>query len=141
MQATKKLARVLRDLVALLEEEAARRPEFAERLESIIARLPERGGQGGGARREESVAVPDVVAEFQLRGEQEFRFWLRGFGLAVLKAIVRRNGFDPAKASQRWTEPDKFLDLINEQVKSRLSRGSAFLAPRGARGAKGSESP
>jgi hypothetical protein len=145
MQATKKLSRVLRDLVTLLEEEASRNPAFAERLEEITTALPERfSKRPGRARLNEPANVPDVLAEFQTRGADEFRFWLRDFSLPVLKAIVKRNGFDPARATQRWTEPDKFVTLITEQVRARLKRGSAFITskregePGGQAGAIGS---
>jgi hypothetical protein len=117
-------------LVVLLEEEAGRNPEFAARLEAIVAPLPERKSKRTARmRREDPVDVPDVLAEFQAKGEQEFRFWLRDFDLGTLKAIVKRNGFDPARASQKWTDPDKFVSLICSQVKSHLERGSAFLVP------------
>jgi hypothetical protein len=133
MRTTKKLNCVLRDLAALLEGEAARNPEFAERLEAITAALPERAAKlSGKAKQAESLPVPDVLAEFQSKGEAEFLFWLRRFDLPVLRAIVKRNGFDPAKASGRWTEPDRFVELIKEQVKARLERGSAFLGARAA---------
>ena len=114
--------------LVLLEDEAGRNPAFAERLEEITADLPERfGRRPGPARIEEPVNVPDVLAEFQARGAEEFRFWLRDFSLPVLKAIVKRNQFDPARLSQKWIEPDKFVNLICEQVDARLKRGSAFL--------------
>ena len=71
--------------------------------------------------------VPDVFAAMQEKGEGEFRFWLRSLDIATLKAIVKKNGFDPAKVSTRWTEPDKFVVLIAEQLVARLKRGSAFL--------------
>ena len=64
------------------------------------------------------------------KGEDEFRFWLRSLDLHLLKAIVKANGFDPGKNSQRWSEPDKFADLIAEQTAARLRRGSAFLTPK-----------
>jgi hypothetical protein len=131
MQATKKLSQVLRDLVALLEEEAGRNPAFAERLEEITEALPERfSRRPGRAKLNEPANVPDVLAEFQARGAEEFRFWLRDFSLPVLKAIVKRNGFDPARLSQKWADPDKFLNLICEQVYARLKRGSSFLTPQ-----------
>ena len=74
--------------------------------------------------------VPDVYLEHQKRGEEEFRFWLAGLDLAMLKAIVKVNGFDVTKTSRRWTEPDKFVSLITDQVKARLKRGTAFMTPK-----------
>ncbi len=75
-------------------------------------------------------AAPDVFAVYQEKGEEEFRFWLRSLNLRVLKAVIKVNGFDPGKASQRWTEPDKFVELIAEQTPARLRRGSSFLTPK-----------
>jgi hypothetical protein len=62
-----------------------------------------------------------------VKGEEEFRFWLRSLDLRTLKTIIKINGFDPAKASQRWRDLDKFVALIAEQTAARLRRGSAFL--------------
>jgi hypothetical protein len=129
MQSTKKLTGVLRDLVALLEEEAARNPDFAGRLETILATLPPRDRKAPrSARPTADVAnVPDVFLELQNKGETELRFWLRSLDTATLKAIIKINGFDPAKASKRWTDPDKFVALVADQTIARMKRGSAFL--------------
>jgi hypothetical protein len=134
MHPTQKLTRVLRNLIALVEEEAKRNPAFSERLDVITSGLPNH-------RRERSkkpkllgppAPLPDVAAAFQEKGDEEFRFWLRGFDLQILKAIIKINGFDPAKASQRWKEPDKFVALIGDQTAARLRRGAAFLPPKSA---------
>jgi hypothetical protein len=126
MKTTKKLSRALRDLVALLEDESARNPAFAQRLEEITVELP---GRFRRRPRKQPVSVPDVLAEYESRGPEGFRFWLRDFEVPVLKAIVKRNGFDPARLSQKWLEPDKFVNLICGQVMARAKRGSAFQAP------------
>lgn len=132
MQPTQKLSKVLRELVGLLEDEAAHNPAFAARLESITAELPARSGRRArkSNRTANILALPDVLAVFQEKGPEEFGFWLRSLDLPTLKAIIKRNGFDPAKASRRWTEPDKFIALIAEQTPARLKRGSAFLTPK-----------
>jgi hypothetical protein len=129
MQSTKELIHALRDLLKLVEEEAGRNPNFAARLEAIAADFPLKGREKTAKqkRKASQSVVPDIFAAFQEKGEQEFRFWLRSLDLAALKAIVKKNGFDPAKASARWTEPDKFVALIEEQLIARLKRGSAFL--------------
>jgi hypothetical protein len=137
MQSGQKLTRALRALVELVEEEAARNPAFAERLEAVISDLP----SGTAAKKpakpksaSEDIEIPDVLKAFQDKGEPEFRFWLRDFDLPTLKAVVKANGFDPGKNSQRWTEPDKFIALIAEQTAARLRRGSAFLTPKSSDG-------
>ncbi len=133
MQPGQKLTRALRALVELVEEEAARNPAFAQRLESVVADLPAGTGTKKLAKSKSSVDdvdAPDVLKIFQDKGETEFRFWLRDFDLLTFKAIVKANGFDPGKNSQRWTAPDQFIALITEQTAARLRRGAAFLPPK-----------
>lgn len=127
--------RVFRELLVLIEREAGRNPEFARELERIVEELPEKNADRRRKVRTAGVKedVPDVVAQYQEKGETEFRFWLRECDLQMLKRIVKANGFDPGKASRNWTEPDKFVALIAEQVAARLRRGAAFLQRRGAR--------
>lgn len=133
MQPGQKLTHALRALVNLVEDEAAHNPGFAERLEAALADLPD--GRSGKKRTKakaptEHFEIPDVLQIFQEKGETEFRFLLRDFDLATLKAIVKVNGFDPGKISQRWSEPDKFITLITDQTEARLRRGSSFLPPK-----------
>jgi len=133
MQPGQKLTRALRALVELVEDEAARNPAFAQRLEAIVADLPAGSAGKKPAKPKapaEDIEVPDVLKVFQDKGETEFRFWMRDFDLPILKAIVKANGFDPGKIAQRWTEPDKFIALIAEQTAARLRRGSSFLPPK-----------
>jgi hypothetical protein len=130
MQSTKKLTMVLRDLVGLLDEEAARNPQFATSLENILADLPARPPKSRRPRMP-AAAIPDVFSELTAKGEEEFRFWLRTLDLPTLKAIIKLNGFDPAKTSQHWSDPDKFISLVADQTVSRSKRGSAFLPPKG----------
>ena len=133
MQPSQKLTRALRALVELVEEEASKNPDFATRLEGIVAELPAESPNKKASKPKNVgvvVPIPDVLKLFQEKGESEFRFCLREFDLPILKAIVKANGFDPGKNSQRWTEPDKFISLIAEQTDARLRRGSSFLPPK-----------
>ena len=129
MQPTQKLTTVLRDLLALVDEEAARNPDFAAKLASLMAALPARPARPARPPKP-AVSFPDVFAALQVNGESEFGFWLRTLDIPTLKAVIRANGFDPAKASQRWTDPDKFVALVMEQAVARMKRGSAFLPPK-----------
>ena len=129
MQSTKKLTQVLKDLVALIEDEAQRNPVFAERLEAITSNLPVAGKTPGGRKPRPfpQAEVPDVFTVLQERGEDEFRFWLRSLDMPTLKAVIKQNGFDPGKVAVRWTDHDKFVALVVEQTQARLKRGAAFL--------------
>jgi hypothetical protein len=129
MQSTKKLTPILRNLLTLVDEEAARNPEFAASLEAIMAELPTRPARPPRPPKT-AVEIPDVFAALKDKGEAEFGFWVRTLDIPTLKAVIRTNGFDPAKASQRWTDPDKFVGLVVEQTVARLKRGSSFLPPK-----------
>jgi hypothetical protein len=132
MRTTKKLTRALSALVELLEDEAAQNPNFAKKLEEALNELPEATKKKAKRTKPslDKIETPDIIEAFQVKGEEEFRFWLRDFDLITLKAIIKQNGFDPGKNSQRWKEPDKFIELITEQAIARLKRGSTFLAPK-----------
>jgi hypothetical protein len=131
MQSSQKLIRFLRDLFALVEDEAKQNATFAARLETIAEGFGQRPGKIRQQRKSQvSVATPDVIAALDEKGQEEFTFWLRSFDLPTLKSIVKANGFDPAKASLRWREPDKFVALIVDQTTARRRRGSAFLPGR-----------
>lgn len=128
MQSTQKLIRFIRDLLGLVEEEARTNADFAARLEQIAPFTPTRVREKSERRtRKVPADAPDVFTALQTKGEAEFSFWLRSLDLGTLKLIVKANGFDPAKASQRWREPDKFVSLIATQTAARLRRGSGFL--------------
>lgn len=129
MQSTQKLTPILRDLLALVDEEATRNPEFAAKLDAIMAALPARPARPPRPPKI-AITVPDVFAALQEKGEVEFGFWIRTLDVPTLKAVIRANGFDPAKASQRWTDPDKFVALVTDQTLARMKRGSAFLPAR-----------
>jgi len=132
MRRTQDLIRLFRDLLQLVEDEAARNSGFGERLDAIYAKLPIKRSSAdrNKTRSLERLPAPDVFQEWDARGENEFGFWLRSLELPILKAIVKQNGFDPGKNTVRWTEPDKFVSLIREQMAARLRRGNAFLPPR-----------
>lgn len=126
------LSKFLRDLADLLDQESANSPQLAARLDAIVASLRERTETPVVRKRRPAFdsSIPDVLSVLEQKGDQEFRFWLRSLHLATLKAIVKSNGFDVARVSQRWTDPDKFVALIAEQAGARLRRGSGFLPMR-----------
>lgn len=136
MQCAKTLTLLLKQLAEVVAEEADQNPAFAAKLDGILADVV---AAGSGKRPKMTKAalaaeVPDVYAEYQQKGEDEFRLWLRELSVPVLKGIVKVNGFDPGKVTRKWTNPDKFVELIADQVKARLNRGSAFIARKGENG-------
>jgi len=130
MQPAQKLSYLLRGLVTLVEDEARRNPDFAERLTQLIEDLGSKEKSSPPKRPNASGSVPDVFALYQEKGDEEFRFWIRSLDLETLKRIVRANGFDPGKATRKWTDSDKYVVLIAEQTAARLRRGASFLPPK-----------
>ena len=130
MQPTQQLTRALSALVTLLEDEASNNPNFAKKLEAVLGDLPKVSKKKTKRAKPDlkTINTPDVFETFQEKGETEFRYWLRDFEIIILKAIIKQNGFDPGKNSQRWSDPDKFIKLITEQTAARLNRGSSFLS-------------
>jgi hypothetical protein len=130
MQRAKTLTKLFKALAELLADEAERNSAFAEKLDGILAPLPKPTGKRTGKGTLTANDVPDVYAEYQSRGEDEFRFWLRGLDVLTLKGIVKVNGFDPSDVSRRWVEVEKFVPFVTGQVKARLRRGSGFMTLR-----------
>jgi len=115
-----------------IDKEASQNPAFAAQLSGVFGDHAcdpvTRNRPTSGHTRVTS--IPDVFKAMQEKGEEEFRFWLRSLDIPTLRAIVKRNGFDPARASQRWKDSDKFIALVSDQTLARLKRGSAFLPPK-----------
>ncbi len=130
MQRSKTLIQFLKAMAEIVADEAERNPAFADKLDALMMPLPMVKLKTRKNKRHVQ-DVPDVYVELQQRGEEEFRFWLARLDLATLKSIVKVNGFDMTKTSRRWTEPDKFVTLITEQVRARLKRGSSFITSGG----------
>lgn len=132
MQSSTSLKKRLKALFDVIEGEVTCNPTFAAQLAAVFGDAflepVTRSRPPSGQNR--LIPIPDVFAALQEKGDEEFRFWLRTLDLPTLKAIVKHNGFDPAKASQRWKDTDKFIALVHDQTQARLKRGSAFLPPK-----------
>ncbi len=123
------LTRLLRGLVNLLAEEAERNPDFAERLDQLLEPIPGKRrakGRGSGKARA-TPEVPDIYRERELRGEEEFQFWLRDLPVPVLRAIIRKHDLDSARRTARWKDAEKLAAYIAERLQGRLDRGAGFL--------------
>lgn len=133
MQSGTSLRRRLKAFIDIIEGEAAQNPDFAARLAAFFGEASRHpvAKTRASPKRLRTNNVPDVFAVLQEKGDEEFKFWLRTLDRVTLKAIVKQNGFDPARVSQRWSDSDKFVALVEEQTHARLRRGSAFLPPRG----------
>jgi hypothetical protein len=128
MRKEKALVALLRDLVRLLADEAARNPEFGARLERLLEAVPER--RTTKPRKSTPVgaeALPDVHAEWTARGETDFRLWLREQPIPTIRAVIRAQDLDPTRRTAKWKDPEKLAGFVADSLRARLSRGSAFI--------------
>ena len=107
---------MFREVVA----EAERNADFAARLDRAVATEPPRKSTG---RRAPGRLDPfDILAS----GEDTLRLRLRELSLEELKDIVAEHGMDHTRLAMRWRRPERLIDLIVNETKSRLAKGDAF---------------
>lgn len=128
MRKEKELINMLRGLVDLLAEESARNQDFAQRLNNLLSELPERKtGKKKPIAKPSPEQLPDIHAEWNARGDTDFRLWLKDQPVAVLRAIIRAEDFDATRRTTKWKEAEKLSEFIADRLRDRQSRGSAFL--------------
>jgi hypothetical protein len=132
MRKEKTLAGVLRALADLLTEEAAQNPKFAEGLAGLLYDGTEPKPKPTKAKAAPPVQAPDIHAEWTVRGEAEFRLWLKDQPVPVLRAIIRKEDLDSTRRTAKWSEPEKLAGFIADGLSGRLSRGAAFIRGRSA---------
>ena len=120
---------LLRGLVDLLVEEADHNPAFADKLEQLLAVVSSRrGGAERAPSKSVSVRLPDLYAEHAARGETDLLVWLRDLPVSTLRSLIRTNDFDPTRRTSRWQEAEKLATFIVDSLRSRMTRGSAFMS-------------
>jgi len=128
MRKEKVLINLLQGLVHLVEEEAARNPMFASKLEALLSPIPVKSSRTKKAGKPKgAIDTPDIYAEWQRQGESEFRLWLRDQPVEIMRALIKRHDLDPSRRTSRWKEAEKISAFIADQLQSRLSRGSGFM--------------
>lgn len=128
MRKEKTLIGLLRSLVDLLAEESARNPEFASKVDTLLSELPERKSvPKKSAKTPSPEHLPDIHAEWNARGETDFRLWLRDQPIPVLRAVIRTEDLDATRRTVKWKEAEKLAAFIADSLRARQSRGSAFL--------------
>lgn len=128
MRKEKALIDMLRRLVHLLAEESGRNPNFAAKLDDLLAELPTKTSSGKKTSpRSTNIPLPDIHAELNKRGELDFRLWLRDQPVTLLRALMRAHDLDPTRRTSKWSEPEKLADFILEGLRARMSRGGSFL--------------
>lgn len=128
MRKEKELIGLLRGLVGLLAEECARNPEFSSKLDALLSGLPERAATAKKAAKTlPPQHLPDIHAEWNVRGETDFRLWLRDQPIPVLRLLIRAEDLDATRRTAKWKEAEKLADFITENLRARQARGSAFI--------------
>jgi len=128
MRKEKELINMLRGLIDLLAEESARNQDFAQRLDNLLSELPERKtGKKKPITKPSPVQLPDIHAEWNARGDSDFRLWLKDQPVATLRAIIRAEDFDATRRTTKWKEAEKLSEFITDRLRDRQSRCSAFI--------------
>lgn len=131
MRKEKALVALLRDLVDVLAEEAGRNPEFAARLDQLLVVIPgRRSAKPRKSTPRGHEVLPDVHAEWNARGETGFQLWLREQPILTIRAVIRAQDLDPTRRTAKWKDPEKLAGFVADNLRSRLSRGSAFITSR-----------
>jgi hypothetical protein len=129
MRKEKELMALLRGLVDLLVEEADRNPVFADKLENLLTVVPGRKRTAERLpRKSVSAQPPDLYVEHAARGEADFLVWLRELPISTLRSLIRTNDFDPMRRTSKWGEAEKLATFIADSLRSRMTRGSAFMS-------------
>jgi hypothetical protein len=122
------LIRLFRDLLKLIADEAERNEEFAARLDELLAPVPGKSrSKGIRSKMKSEPDAPDIYAEREMRGEDEFRLWLRDQTVQVLRATIRKHDLDSARRTARWKDAEKLGAYIADRVEGRRERGSSFM--------------
>lgn len=125
-----------------LAERVERDPAFGSAVAAVLTEsglltLPPasrgRGSASSGARATAQAAFPegaapgmDPFAVRRQRGEDGLRTALDELDVTALHQLVRAHRLDPARVSSRWTNRQRLIALIIDQVRARADHGKAF---------------
>jgi hypothetical protein len=123
-------------LLRELAERAERDPAFGQQIAEAVRasgllsakEKPPATRKKSGAKRQQAGPgeLPDPFQVLRQHGEDGLRVQLAQLDLASLRQIVRAHRLDPARISARWTNRDRVVALIVDQVRARSNHGRAF---------------
>jgi hypothetical protein len=125
-------------LLRELAERAERDPDFGAQIAAAVrasglldvVQAPEAPRAKSGATskhtRRDTDEMPDPFHMFRQHGDAGLRSHLEQLDIAALRQIVRAHRLDPARISARWTNRDRVVSLIVDQVRARSNHGRAF---------------
>ena len=109
------------DLLKQAVAEALRDPTFGRALRRALDEvLPKR------PRRRAHPAI-DPFALYDEGGEDALAEALSALDVDQLKDVVAHHKMDRAKLAMKWQTPERLIDLVVTQTKSRAHKGEAFL--------------
>jgi hypothetical protein len=126
MRKEKALIELLRGLIEIVSLEAENSPEFAAKLDTLLQALPDNVPKKQPTERLQRASLPDVHAELALRGEGEFRLWLRDLPVDVLRGLIRAQDLDSTRRTAKWKDAEKLAAFVADGIRDRKARGSAF---------------
>jgi hypothetical protein len=72
------------------------------------------------------VATLDLFSVLRVDGEARLRARLGEMDVPALHRLIRGYRLDPARISARWSDRDRLISLILDQVRARSDHGKAF---------------
>lgn len=127
---------ILRNFIQIVIDEAERNPEFAEKLQGVLASTtrvrPSSPPSVSKVRSEKSrpanrrpAAVLDPIA-LAAESDLALRAALAPLSIDQLKDIVADYGMDPEKLVMKWKTADRIVERIVEISTTRAHKGDAF---------------
>ena len=114
----KKVANLLRSIAIKIEKN----PEFLNDLNLTIEEVPTPKKK----KRKSKGTEINIFEIYSDKGKDGLILELEKLSVSQLKDIIRQNGFDPTKLSEKWRKKDRLIDLIVSKVKSRSEKGQVF---------------
>lgn len=128
MRKEKALISLLRGLVDLLAEESSRNPQFSHKLDILLSELPEKKTILKKSFKPEVFDhLPDIHKEWSVRQEADFRLWLQGQPISLLRALIKAEDFDATRRTTKWKDAEKLAAFIADSLQARQARGSSFI--------------
>ncbi len=129
----KNTAKILKQLINSIIEEAEQNEAFAYKLEEILAGKSATTDNKASRkssektrppnRRDSAILDPTVLI---LEGEEVLTEKLRELTEKQLKDIIADYGMDPAKLAMKWKNKERLINHIIDASRRRASKGDAF---------------
>lgn len=123
------IKKLLKDVVAVVIDEAQKNPEFAQKLmaaagwSEVTQGINQPAKQRRGRR---TPAVLDPVILYGESGEVLLRERLQTLDIEQLRDIVAECGMDPGKLVMKWKTKERVINHIVEMASARSKKGDAF---------------